>query len=132
MKKEDFLQIFKSGFHKLNLKKLVRIGESDNGHGQKYQDYLGLFEFVPPDDVWADDEPIDYVMLKGLLDEFDKEFDNCLVRKFTRKIIKNDEIVQREVTRYIFDIVPKNILAFRFDRKAKTMKLVAKGYRMDK
>jgi hypothetical protein len=27
MKQEDFLQIFKSGFHKLNLKKLVKISD---------------------------------------------------------------------------------------------------------
>lgn len=132
MKKEDFLQIFKSGFHKLNLKRLVKFGKSDNRYGQKYDNYLGLFEFIPPDDVWVDDEPIDYDMLQELLDEFDKELSNCITRQFTRKIIKNDKIIKREVKRYIFDIIPKNIVKFRFNTKKKTMKLVVKGYCLKK
>ena len=132
MKKEDFLQIFKSGFHKLNLKRLVKISESDNGHGRKYDNYLGLFEFVPPDDVWMDEEPIDYDMLQQLLDEFDKELSNCVVRQSTRKIIKDNKVIKREVKRYIFDIVPKNIVKFRFNAERKTMKLVVKGYCLEK
>ena len=38
MDNEDFLQIFKSGFHKLNLIKAVKLGESRNGNGRKYDD----------------------------------------------------------------------------------------------
>jgi hypothetical protein len=43
MTKEDFLQIFKSGFHKLTLKKMVKVKDNVNEHGRKYEDYLGLF-----------------------------------------------------------------------------------------
>ena len=43
MTKEDFLQIFKSGFHKLTLKKVVKINDTKNNHGRKYSNYLGLF-----------------------------------------------------------------------------------------
>jgi hypothetical protein len=128
MEKEDFLQIFKSGFHKLNLKKLVKVGESDNGHGKKIGNYLGLFEFVPPEQVWMDEAPIDYDFLKSLMEEFDKELSNVIVRQYTRKVVKNSKTLKKTVTKYVFDIVPKNVLAFRFYRKTKTMRLVVKGY----
>jgi len=132
MKKEDFLQIFKSGFHKLNLKKLVKVRDEVNPHGRQYEVYLGLFEFVPPNQVWMDDEEIDYEFLKDLLKEFNEELSNCIVRKFTKQVYHNDKIVKREVTKYIFDIIPKNILSFRFNVEKKTMYLVVKGYCLKK
>lgn len=128
MDKEDFLQIFKSGFHKLNLIKVVKLGSSRNETGRKYDDYLGLFEFVPPEQVWMDESPIDYEFLKSLLIEFDKEASNVIVRQYTRKIIKNSTILKKTVVKYVFDIVPKNIVAFRFYRNTKTMRVVVKGY----
>ena len=132
MDKEDFLQIFKSGFHKLNLRKLVKTGESDNGYGKKVDNYLGLFEFVPPEEVWKDDSPIDYDMLKSLLKEFDKELSNVIVRQYTRKIIKNGKTLKKTVTKYIFDIIPKNIVAFRFYREQKIMRVVVRGYCLER
>jgi hypothetical protein len=128
MDKEDFLQIFKSGFHKLNLIKVVKLGDSRNETGRKYDDYLGLFEFVPPEQVCMDESPIDYEFLKSLLLEFDKEASNVIVRQYTRKIIKNSTILKKTVVKYVFDIVPKNIVAFRFYRNTKTMRVVVRGY----
>lgn len=128
MDKEDFLQIFKSGFHKLNLIKVVKLGESRNENVRKYDDYLGLFEFVPPEQVWMDESQIDYEFLKSLLVEFDKEASNVIVRQYTRKVIKNSTILKKTVVKYVFDIVPKNIVAFRFYRSTKTMRVVVKGY----
>ena len=128
MDREDFLQIFKSGFHKLTLRKAIRIGESDNGYGKTIGEYLGLFEFVPPEQVWMDESPIDYAFLHDLLKEFDEELSNVIIRQYTRKVIKNDKVMKRTVTKYVFDIVPKNIVLFRFDRRKKTMRLVVKGY----
>lgn len=128
MDKEDFLQIFKSGFHKLNLLKTVKIGVSKNETGRKYDDYLGLFEFVPPEQVWMDESQIDYEFLKSLLVEFDKEASNVIVRQYTRKVIKNSTILKKTVVKYVFDIIPKNIVAFRFYRSTKTMRVVVKGY----
>ena len=125
---EDFLQIFKSGFHKLNLKKVMKIGESDNGHGRTVDDCLGLFEFTPPEQVWMDETPIDYDFLKSLMKEFEEELSNVIVRKYTRKIIKNSRVLNTTVKQYAFDIVPKNIVAFRFYRETKTMRLVVRGY----
>lgn len=128
MDKEDFLQIFKSGFHKLNLIKVVKLGSSRNETGRKYDDYLGLFEFVPPEQVWMDESPIDYEFLKSLLTEFDKEASNVIVRQYTRKIIKNSTILKKTVVKYVFDIIPKNMVAFRFYRNTKTMRVVVRGY----
>ena len=128
MDKEDFLQIFKSGFHKLNLIKVVKLGESRNENGRKYDDYLSLFEFVPPEQVWMDESQIDYEFLKSLLVEFDKEASNVIVRQYTRKVIKNSTILKKTVVKYVFDIIPKNIVAFRFYRSTKTMRVVVKGY----
>ena len=131
MTKEDFLQIFKSGFHKLSLKKLVKIGDNQNKHGRKYEDYLGLFEFEHPTQVW-DDVEIDYDFLKKLLKEFDEELSNCIVRKFTKKVYHKDTMVKKTVTRYIFDIIPRNVISFRFNVKKKTLCLVVKGYCLKK
>ena len=127
MKSEDFLQIFKSGFHKLALKKLVKIGESKSASGKPVGDYLGLFEFTPPDDVWFDDEPVDYGFLKSLLKEFDEELSNVIVRQYTRKVIRNSKTLKKTVTKYVFDIVPRNVVAFRFYRDSKTMRLVVRA-----
>lgn len=132
MNRDDFLQIFKSGFHKLNLRKAVKIGECDNGYGKTIDRYLGLFEFIPPDQVWMDESPIDYDFLKSLLDEFDEELSNVIVRQYTRKIIKNSTMLKKTVTKYVFDIIPKNIVLFRFDRDKKIMRLVVKGYRIER
>lgn len=128
MNREDFLQIFKSGFHKLTLRKLVKIGESNNDSGRKYDDYLGLFEFIPPEQVWLDNAPIDYDFLKSLLKEFDEELSNVIVRQYTRKVLKNSKTLKKTVTKYVFDIVPKNIVSFRFNSETRTMKLVVRGY----
>jgi hypothetical protein len=132
MTKEDFLQIFKSGFHKLTLKKAVKINSTKNEHGRIYSNYLGLFEFVPPHQIWMDESEIDYDFLYRLLKEFDKELSNCIVRKFTKTEYKNDEPVSKKVTRYVFDVVPKNIIAFRFYKDKKIMRLVVKGYCFEK
>ena len=128
MDSEDFLQIFKSGFHKLNLRKVVKIGESDNGHGRKVDDCLGLFEFVPPEQVWMDDAPIDYDFLKSLMKEFDEELSNVIVRQYTRKVIKNSTTLDKTVSKYVFDIIPRNVVSFRFYRETKIMRLVVRGY----
>lgn len=131
MRKEDFLQIFKSGFHKLSLKKLVKVRDEQNQHGRKYQVYLGLFEFMPPTQVWTQEE-IDYNFLKELLKQFNEQLSNCIVRKFTKKVYHNDTIVKKEVQKYIFDIIPANILSFKFNAEKKTMRLVVKGYCLKK
>lgn len=132
MKQEDFLQIFKSGFHKLNLKKLIKVRDEVNPHGRQYEVYLGLFEFMPPEQVWIDEEEIDYEFLKKLLKEFNEELSNCIVRKFTKKVYHNDKMVKKEVLKYIFDIIPKNILSFKFNKEKKTMRLIVKGYCLKK
>ena len=75
-----------------------------------------------------DDSPIDYEFLKSLLVEFDKEASNVIVRQYTRKVIKNSTILKKTVVKYVFDIIPKNIVAFRFYRSTKTMRVVVKGY----
>lgn len=128
MNKKDFLQIFKSGFHKLALRKLVKIDESKNDNGRQYDDYLGLFEFIPPEQVWMDEAPIDHDFLKSLLKEFDEELSNVIIRQYTRKVLKNSKTLKKTVTKYVFDIVPKNIVSFKFNRETKTMKLVVRGY----
>ncbi len=128
MDREDFLQIFKSGFHKLNLLKVVKTGDAKNATGRSYEKYLGLFEFVPPEQVWMDEAPFDYEFLKSLLKEFDRELSNVIVRQYTHKVIKNSTILKKMVMKYVFDIIPKNIVAFRFYRKTKTMRDVVRGY----
>jgi len=128
MEKEDFLQIFKSGFHKLTLLKVKKIGEEKNESNRIIGDYLGLFEFVPPEQVFMSEEDFDYDFLKRLLKEFDKEASNVIVRQYTRRILKNSKTLKQTIVKYVFDIVPKNIVAFRFYRKTKTMRVVVKGY----
>ena len=127
MTKEDFLQIFKSGFHKLNLEKVKLLGKYDNGNGRTYYKYYGLFKFEPPYQVF-DDEEIDYQFLKGLLKEFSLETSNCITRKFTKKVIKNGKTVDKLTFKYVFDIVPKNVVSFKFNKEDKTMTLIVKGY----
>lgn len=51
-----------------------------------------------------------------------------IVRQYTRKVIKNSTILKKTVVKYVFDIIPKNIVAFRFYRSTKTMRVVVKGY----
>ncbi len=126
MTKEDFLQIFKSGFHKLQLKKVVTLGECKERIGKPCSVCLGLFEFEPPQQVW--DGVIDYDFLKSVLKEFSGELSNCITKKFTRKIIKNKSMVDVQVFRYVFDVIPRNVLAFKFNRSTKTLKLVVRGY----
>lgn len=128
MTKQDFLQIFKSGFHKLVLKKVININKTKNKNGRKYINCLGLFEFIPPEQVWIDEEQIDYEFLNNLLEQFKKELSNCIVRKFTKIHYNNDVPVKKQTKRYIFDVIPKNIVKFKFYKEQKIMRLVVKGY----
>lgn len=128
MTKDDFLQIFKTGFHKLKLEKVKRIGTYKNKSGRKYYKFYGLFKFEPPYQIWEDENPIDYDFLKSLLKEFDKETSNCITRKFTKKVIKDGKTVGKETFKYVFDIIPKNVVSFKFNRKEKTMTMVVVGY----
>ena len=128
MDKEDFLQIFKSGFHKLTLRQLKKVRDAKTPYGRKYGVYLGLFEFEPPEQVWMSGDVFDYDFLNSLMKEFDEELSNCMTRKFTRKVYDDDELVKKVVTQYIFDIVPKNVLVFRLDPERKVMRLVVRGY----
>jgi hypothetical protein len=41
-------------------------------------------------------------------------------------------MIKKETEKYIFDIIPKNILSFRFNVQKKTMRLVVKGYCLKK
>lgn len=127
MNRDDFLQIFKTGFHKLNLEKVKLLGKYDNGNGRTYYKYYGLFKFEPPYQVF-DEKEIDYKYLKKLLKEFSLETSNCITRKFTKKVIKNGKTVGKQTFKYIFDIIPENVVSFRFDRENKTMILIVKGY----
>lgn len=127
MTREDFLQIFKTGFHKLNLEKVKLIGTYKNKAGRKYYKFYGLFKFEPPYQIW-NDEPIDYIFLKSLLKEFDRETSNCITRRFTKKVIKNGKTVGKETFKYVFDIIPKNVVSFKFNKKEKTMTIIVIGY----
>ncbi len=128
MTRNDFLQIFKTGFHKLSLEKVKRIGTYQNKSGRKYYKFQGLFKFEPPRQIWDNEAPVDYAFLKSLLNEFDKETSNCITRKFTKKVIKNGKTVGKETFKYVFDIVPKNVVSFKFHKEDKTMTLVVIGY----
>ncbi len=131
MKRDEFLQIFTTGFHKLSLKKVVKYGSGKTEIGKPYDDLLGLFEFEPPACVWNDPAPIDYDFLKQVASEFNEELSNCIVRKFTRKIFREGKLSTKKVVRYIFDIIPKNVVEFRFDTERKKMRLVVKGFRIN-
>lgn len=130
MTREDVLQIFKSGFHKLQLKKVVKLGKSKERLGVPCIVCLGLFEFVPPKQVW--DGEIDDNFFRAVLGEFSKELSNCITKKFTRKVMKNGNLKSSQVSRYVFDVIPKNVLAFKFNRATKTLKLVVQGYGFEK
>ena len=130
MTKEDVLQIFKSGFHKLQLKKVVKLGKCKQVLGNPCSVCLGLFEFEPPQQVW--DGEIDNDFVKGVLAEFSKELSNCITKKFTRKVTKNGNLKETQVSRYVFDVIPTNVLAFRFNKATKTLRLVVRGYGFEK
>lgn len=127
MTKEDFLQIFKTGFHKLSLKKVKKLGKFKNKNGKIYYKFLGKFVFVPPNQIW-NDNIIDYDFLRSLLEELKQETSNCITRKFTKKIIRNNEILKKKVFRYVFDVIPENIVSFSFNKEKKTMNLIVKGW----
>jgi len=130
MTSDEFLQIFTTGFHKLSLKKVAKYGSGKTDFGKPYDNLLGLFEFEPPACVWNDPAPIDYEFLKGVAREFASELSNCIVRKFTRKIFRDGKMSAKRTVRYVFDIIPENVVEFRFDARRRTMRLVVKGYRI--
>ena len=57
-----------------------------------------------------------------------KNSSNCINRKFTKKIIKNDKTVEKIVFKYVFDVIPENIIDFDFNKSKKSMNLIVKGY----
>ena len=126
MTDDDFLQIFKASFHKLTLSKVQLVKTCKNPHGRKYYVFNGLFTFIPPAQIWQDGK-IDYEYLKCVLQKIGQS-SNCIGRKFTKKIIKNGKLQEKLVFEFVFDVVPKNIVEFNFDRANKTMNLIVKGY----
>lgn len=128
MKEEDFLQIFKTAFHKLKLVGVKKIRKKENAPGKDYYVFHGKFVFIPPTQIWKNGEDFDYDFLKSLLDKFNEGTSNCITRKFTKKIIKNNSVVEKKVFKYVFNIIPKNIVDFSFNKKDGTMTLIVEGW----
>ena len=125
MTKEDFLQIFKSDFHKFKIKKMMKLWKCNN-QGKHCNLCLALFTFEPPEQVWEGDAVAE--TFDKYIKEFKDDLSNCVVKKFTRKVMQNGSMAGAQVFKYVFDVVPKNVLAFKFDQSAKTLSLVVRGY----
>lgn len=128
MTENDFLQIFKTSFHKLTLQKVKLVQTCKNPQGRVYYKFHGLFTFIPPYQIWQDGEKINKSYLKQVLNKISKNSSNCINRKFTKKIIKNDKTVEKIVFKYVFDVIPENIIDFDFNKSKKSMNLIVKGY----
>lgn len=128
MTDDDFLQIFKTGFHKLKLTGVRRVAEHENKQGRRYFEFQGRFVFVPPKQIWHEFDNVDCDFLYDLLQDFAEETSNCIIRKFTKKVIRDDKVIGKRVFRYVFDVIPKNVVSFSFDIDNKTMTLLVRGW----
>lgn len=126
---DDFLEIFKQSFHKFSLEKVKLIGKDKSDAGREYFRFMGKFSFEPPRHTFevADEIEENKAFLLSRFRMIDSETSNTFRRKFTKKIIRGDEVEGRVSFEFAFDIVPKNVVDFKLDKSNNKMYLYVLG-----
>lgn len=126
---DDFLEIFKHTFHRFSLVGVKYIGERISEDKRKYFKFIGKFEFKPPRQIFDSDIEQNKPYILSQISKITPESSNCFHRKFTKKVLNGKSKTIKNIEfRYIFDIVPKNIIDFSLDEKLQKMFLYVKGY----
>lgn len=130
---EDFLEIFKIAFHKINLQEVALLSKLRNSYGRRYYKFVGKFEFMPPDFVWNDSLYAALVTNKSeILHKFnsiEEQSAKCIKRKFTKKLRSDDEVKKVDFE-FVFDIIPRRVVNYEFNVEKKKMYLYVVGYGM--
>ena len=130
MKVQDFLTIYDRPMHKLKLRK-VRLTQTDaNDHGATYYHFIGMFEFVPPDEILnagpVSKEDVDRILKKTRL--LEKENPSIIYRKkFTRKVYDKKRL-KAWTFNYFFEFNPASVVNFEVDKAEQKMKMYVTGY----
>jgi len=124
----DFLEIFKHAFHKFSLVDVKYLGMSVSEHNRKYYRFIGKFEFYPPRQLFDSEVEKNKPYILAELRKLDINSSNCISRKFTKKILSGNSTIKKVDFKYIFDIVPRNIVDYKFDKKQSKIYLFVLGY----
>lgn len=125
---DDFLQIFKSAFHKFCLVGVKNLGERVSKNNRKYYRFIGKFEFEPPKQIFNSEIEENKPYILNEFRNLDLNTSNCISRKFTKKLLSGKNVVKKVEFQYIFDIVPQNVIDFALDESKGKMYLYVLGY----
>ena len=106
---EEFLEIYRHPFHKLNLVAVKFLKVDSNKDGRQYYHFIGLFECELPDSMKNFDMTKKDEVLKSILNE--SGISAVYRKKFTRKLKKEDQNINWTFN-YIFDFDPRNVVDF--------------------
>ncbi len=126
---EDFLEIFKHSFHKLTLVGVRLLGKRNSGKGRGFYRFIGKFEFEPPAHTFELELEENKPYIIPAFQRINPESSNCFRRQFTKKFLSEDGRTLKKVDfKYVFDVVPANVIDFTIDESRKKMYLYVLGY----
>ena len=129
---EKFLKIFNETFNKLNLIGVSYLGSYKNMSGRTYYKFIGKFEFDSPLYFFENNNAEvlfnEKEKILNSLQHISNNESNCIRHKFTKKIRQNGNVKIKKDFNFVFDIVPKNIIDFEFDKENNKIIFYVVGY----
>lgn len=123
----DFLEIFKHAFNKFSLVGVKYLGKSISEDNRKYYRFIGAIAFHPPRQLFDSEVEENKPYILSELRKLNIDSNNCISRNFTKKILSGNQTIKKVNFQYIFDVAPRNIIDFDFNKKQGKIYLFVQG-----
>ena len=127
MNRNQYIKNLRKDFKSLKLKKIRKIKSVYKKNKQIFSVYLGLFQFQPSDYFFKINKQLDLTIIRKNIKYLNRIFGFQILKKYKMKLKKRDKIITINSFQYVFDLIPKNTISFRYDKRSRKIFLVIKG-----